>query len=94
MRPALAATLIIVFSVSGLLVVLLTGFGSHLACPGSPGSPQSPHGLINLPLLICRQQANWVWLVGGPFVGLVVGFAVVGGISLLDRVRRPSGMCR
>jgi hypothetical protein len=94
LRLAVAAPLLIVLSVSGLVVVLVTGVGSHLACPGTPGSPQSPHGVINLPLLICRQQQNWGWLVVGSAVGLVVGLVVVGGISLIDRARRPPGTSR
>lgn len=90
LRPALAATLIVVYSVSGLVVVLVTGLRSHLVCPGSPGSPQLPQGVYNLPLLICRQQADWGWLVAGPVFGLVVGFVVFGGISLINLGRRPS----
>ena len=87
LKPALAVGLIVVYSLGGLLVVLVTGLGSHWAC----GSPAAPRGvLINLPLLICRHQADWASLGFGAGVGLTIGSVVVAGIAILARVGQPS----
>jgi len=69
----------------GVLWVVVTGFGVHSGCP-QEAQPPGIHPIARA----CGYQLHWGWLIIGLVVGLVSGFAVVAGITLNDRLRRPS----